>query len=103
MADLGIANVIAKSSFVAQVNDELCIGCGLCAEKCQFDALELHDIIHLESIRCVGCGVCVIACPEDALVLVRRPEEEIEVPAVTEAEWGEKRALERGLDLSPIR
>ncbi|MBN1314890.1 MAG: 4Fe-4S binding protein [Anaerolineales bacterium] len=103
MADLGIANVIAKSAFVVQVEEERCIGCGQCVDMCQFDALDLLDVIHLEPVRCVGCGVCVITCPEDALVMVRRPEEEIEIPAVTEAEWGEIRAQERGLDLTPIR
>ncbi len=61
------------------------------------------DIVaQVDGRRCVGCGVCVPACPENALVLVRRPEAEIEPVPATEADWMEQRALARGLDLSQV-
>jgi len=34
------AHTIARAEYVATVDRELCIGCGLCAEHCQFDAIE---------------------------------------------------------------
>lgn len=102
MADLGVANIIARSAFVNQVDETLCTGCGLCVEHCQFEALSLEDIVSVDGIRCVGCGLCVSACPDEALSLVRRPDEEILPPPVTEADWRAERAAARGLDLCEV-
>ena len=104
MAELGIANVMARSSFVNQVEGLLCNGCETCLDYCQFDALSMNDaaIVQVDEVRCVGCGVCVPACPNDALVLVSRPEEEVIVPPETLKEWGARRAAERGVPLSEV-
>jgi len=102
MVDLGIANVVARSAFVNQVDEELCVGCDLCMEQCQFEALSLDGVVHVSETRCVGCGVCVSFCPEGALSLVRRPVEEIMPPPVTEADWRVERAAERGQDLNEV-
>jgi len=102
MADLGIANVIARSAFVNQVDENLCVGCGECAEACSFDAIAVHDVAQVDGVRCVGCGVCVLVCPADALSLVRRPESEVMPPPVAELDWQAQRAAERGLDLAEV-
>ncbi len=102
MAELGMANVVARSAFVNQVDEALCVGCGTCLDYCQFAALTLIDVCDVNSMRCVGCGVCVPACPEDALTLVRRPEEEILPVPETEADWMQWRADKRGLDLGKV-
>jgi ferredoxin len=102
MADLGMANVIARSAFVNQVDGDLCIACGLCLDFCQFAALTLEDVMIVDSVRCVGCGVCVPACPEGALSLVRRPPEEVLPTPVTEKDWQADRAASRGLDLLKV-
>jgi ferredoxin len=102
IADLGIANVIARSAFVNQVDRTLCTGCGLCVDHCQFEALWLEDVVSVDEIRCVGCGVCVSVCPDRALSLVRRPDEETSPPPVTESDWRAERAATRGLDLRRV-
>jgi electron transport complex protein RnfB len=102
MADLGIANVIARSAFVNQVDETLCTGCGLCVDRCQFGALTLEEIVSVDGIRCVGCGVCISTCPDEALSLVRRPDEEILPPPVTEIDWRAERAAARGVDLGEV-
>jgi Pyruvate/2-oxoacid:ferredoxin oxidoreductase delta subunit len=103
MADLGLANVIAASAFVNQVDEDLCVGCEDCIEYCQFDALEMGgDVIQISETRCVGCGVCVPNCEDNALRLVRRPEEEVMLPPVTESDWMAHRAAILGLDLSEV-
>jgi heterodisulfide reductase subunit A-like polyferredoxin len=102
MADLGIANVIARSAFVNEVDEALCLGCGDCLAYCQFDALTLADVVEVHSSRCVGCGVCVPACPEEALGLARRPAEQILPTPVTEPDWLAERATIRGLDLDQV-
>lgn len=102
MSEMGIANVVARSAFVNQVDEELCVACGDCVEKCQFNALSLNGTVHINELSCVGCGVCVLACPDEALTLIRRPEEEVLLPPVTESDWRVNRAAARGLDLSEI-
>ena len=102
MADLGIANVVARSAFLNHVNEDTCIGCGECVEYCQFNALTLDDVVHVDEIRCVGCGVCVPACPQEALVLVRRPERDVPQTPATEEEWRVERARARGVDLGQV-
>jgi len=103
LAELGIANAVARSPFINQVDDSLCIACETCAEYCQFDALELvGKTMHVNRSKCVGCGVCVPACEENAMSLVRRTEDEIlEIPA-SEFEWWEHRADNRQIDLNVI-
>jgi Na+-translocating ferredoxin:NAD+ oxidoreductase subunit B len=89
MADMGIANVVAKSSFINTVDADLCIACGECASACPFHALEVDDVAHVLDIKCTGCGVCVPVCPQSALVLVRRTDA-VE-PPLTEHDWRELR------------
>lgn len=98
MAELGIANVVAASAFVNVVDEELCTGCENCVDLCQFNAITMDmGLAVVNQVRCVGCGVCVLGCDAGALTLVRRPEEQIPQIPLTEHEWGEQRAQERGL------
>ena len=102
MVELGIANVIASSAFVLQVDEELCNGCGACVERCQFNALTMDMVAEVDQVRCVGCGVCTVICPEEAMSLVRRPEEEIKEIPVTLMDWMEERAQRRGLAIEKV-
>ena len=102
LSEMGIANVVARSPFVNQVDEALCLACQDCLDYCQFNALSLDEVAHVDQLRCVGCGVCVPACPEGALVLVRRPGDEIETVPVTEMDWMEQRAAGRGISLDQV-
>lgn len=98
MAELGIANVVASSAFVNQVDEILCSGCENCIQSCQFNALSMDGpLAKVNTVRCTGCGVCVITCSAGALGLVRRPEEEVKPVPQTLADWGAQRIAERGL------
>ncbi len=97
MATLGIANVIARSAFVNQIDEETCSACGVCIDNCQFEALSMDNLAVVDAKRCVGCGVCVLSCPSDAMGLVRRTEEEIMPIPETYEDWGAKRTMARGL------
>jgi heterodisulfide reductase subunit A-like polyferredoxin len=104
MAELGIANVIAHSSYINRVDEMVCNGCEDCIELCQFDALMMGDrgVVEVNAVRCVGCGVCVAACSTGALGLVLRLESELILPPETIKEWGVKRAAERGISLADV-
>ena len=105
IADLGIANVVARSAFVNTADPEVCVGCESCIEYCQFGALSLEPVdpyIQINETRCVGCGVCVPVCPDGALSLVRRPEDEVLPVPETHDDWLRARATARGLDINEV-
>jgi ferredoxin len=62
--------MLASSGYVSQVDDELCLGCGLCEQYCQFGALALVDgFARVDEAICMGCGVCIDKCDQGALSL----------------------------------
>ncbi|MEA2070540.1 MAG: 4Fe-4S binding protein [Asgard group archaeon] len=93
-------NAFVKADYVLSINEELCIGCGKCLEKCQFNALQIIEGKCQVNDRCVGCGVCALVCPESALSLI--PRDETEKPSKNIVFWMLKRALKRGLNILKI-
>lgn len=70
----GTTPMLASSGYVAQVDADLCIGCGDCVETCQFGALSLiEEVATVDYELCMGCGVCVSHCANDAHRLVADP------------------------------
>lgn len=59
-----------KGSKLAVISEEKCIKCGLCREKCRFDAIT--EDIKIDPVSCEGCGVCTIVCPVNAITLTER-------------------------------
>jgi len=101
MAEMGVANVVAHSSFINVVDADICNGCEDCVEYCQFNALALEDfVMTVSELSCVGCGVCVPKCSTEALRLVLR--EEKVVPPKTEMDWMAARARARGQDITDV-
>ncbi len=62
---------IVSSGFVAQVDPELCAGCGTCADVCPFDAVTMDGTAVIAWEQCMGCGACVDQCTTGALSLER--------------------------------
>ncbi len=59
-----------KGSKLAAIDKSKCIECGLCREKCRFDAIT--ENFEVDPIACEGCGVCTIVCPVSAITLTER-------------------------------
>lgn len=87
IAEAGIANVVARSSYAAEVDEEICIGCGECEDGCQFTAITVDATAVINPAKCVGCGICARSCPEQAITLHLRPREDVlEIPD-TQQDW----------------
>jgi MinD superfamily P-loop ATPase len=56
----------------ARVDAAACDGCGLCAERCRFQAIRLDGAAAVDPLHCEGCGVCARACPVGAISLEPR-------------------------------
>jgi len=62
--------MIITSGYTAFVNGELCEGCSICSQFCQFDAIAIiNQKAVIDSEFCYGCGVCVDKCEQKAIVL----------------------------------
>ncbi|MHA2391961.1 MAG: 4Fe-4S binding protein [Promethearchaeota archaeon] len=73
----------------AEIDSELCVGCGTCIERCQMDAIKTRkEISKVNLKRCIGCGHCVTVCPEEAIQLVKK--ENAATPPENDEEMFEK-------------
>jgi len=62
-----------EANYYAQVDEELCVECGTCSDRCQMDAITYPDgTCSVELLRCIGCGLCVSTCPEGAIKLFEK-------------------------------
>ena len=67
--------MLIASGYRAQVEDDLCAGCGECEAVCPFGAVSAAaGTAQVDAAACMGCGVCVSHCPQEALALVLDPQ-----------------------------
>ncbi len=54
----------------AFIDPQKCVGCGLCASHCRFDAIKPGESgYQVKEFSCEGCGVCAAVCPQQAVSL----------------------------------
>jgi len=52
------------------VDEDKCIGCGLCVSNCAYSAIEMvDDIARTIEASCKGCGLCAASCPQQAITM----------------------------------
>jgi heterodisulfide reductase subunit A len=74
------------AAIVAEVNERLCAGCGLCVAACPYEARLLDPARRVATVveaLCQGCGACVAACPNGASQ--QRGFEKVQVYAMLDA------------------
>jgi ferredoxin len=65
--------MLSSSGYVAEVDPELCQGCGRCRDACPFLAIEINGRARIDLAQCMGCGVCVGQCRHGAVALRLEP------------------------------
>jgi Na+-translocating ferredoxin:NAD+ oxidoreductase RNF subunit RnfB len=67
----GALPLINSTYYLSVIDQDACIGCGTCVERCPTDAIKLDENGKAErdESSCFGCGVCVRFCPEEAISL----------------------------------
>lgn len=70
------------SNYKCIKNQETCIHCGKCAERCPPKAMAVNDQneVFFDKNKCFGCGLCVTLCPTDSLILERKPDDQLMLP-----------------------
>jgi len=69
----GIKHSVAPSPYILEIDQDKCIGCGLCAKRCQISAITIKDKkSYVDKTNCLGCGACTLACEQQALTLIKR-------------------------------
>ncbi len=68
---------VGKTGFIVAVDEQKCIGCGLCARACNVKALGIENTgvekqrkLEIDTAVCLGCGACLSSCPQDAMTMV---------------------------------
>lgn len=77
-------NLIEKRDYFGMdkcvIDAEKCIGCGLCATKCRFDAIQkVNDKYEINKYNCEGCGFCEILCPASAITFKNNKAGDIKI------------------------
>ncbi len=77
--DLLVKPAIVKDPLVAEVDKELCSGCGICVGSCPYSAISINEdgVASVNELLCEGCGICSAACPVGAIELRNLTDKQI--------------------------
>jgi len=72
-------NVFETEGIIANVDENLCGGCGTCVKLCPYGAIEKDEkgVARVNEVVCKGCGLCGASCPERAITMRHFTDEQI--------------------------
>jgi len=69
----GIHTQVLTSKYIAIDDTEKCTDCGICVDRCVFQARSMVDgKLVYDNILCHGCGLCISTCATGAISLIDR-------------------------------
>jgi heterodisulfide reductase subunit A len=90
-AALLMQGYVELEPFVAWVDTERCVWCGVCLEACPYAAIEKsrtdgREVAQVASSLCKGGGACAAVCPENAIDLRGYMDDQIKATIVALAQ-----------------
>ncbi len=75
--------MVRVEPIVSEVDQQRCIGCGLCETICSYGAIRLVDTANGKRAKtvtasCKGCGTCASSCPQKAIRMNHYTDEQME-------------------------
>lgn len=80
MLSLFAGDTLEHPPTVVEVDEEICVGCGVCVTTCPYDARELDEkrnLAEVNEVLCHGCGACAVSCPNGATQLCNSSKRQI--------------------------
>ncbi len=67
----GAFPITNSTYYLSVIDEDLCTGCGTCADLCPTDAISMDhgDQAERDETSCLGCGICARSCPAEAISL----------------------------------
>ncbi len=84
---------LEAEGIVADIDLDLCSGCGLCEKNCPYGAIQwVDEKPQVIKALCKGCGLCAADCPKNAVTIIHYSDEQIlaQVEAALEERAEEK-------------
>jgi MinD superfamily P-loop ATPase len=69
-----------KKRQLAEIDPEMCTGCGYCAMFCVMACIHQQEngIWEVDKDHCIGCRSCKVNCPYGAVTMLQPKQEEQE-------------------------
>jgi heterodisulfide reductase subunit A len=92
-----VKGAVSVAPIVSVVDQDSCIGCGLCTSLCPFQAIEMVKVDNKRKARtisasCKACGICASHCPSFSIAMGSFTNEQINAQI---AAFGEVRDKEK--------
>jgi heterodisulfide reductase subunit A len=75
------SKTLEAEGMISVVDENLCVGCGLCISICPYNAIEKNEkgLAKVNDVLCKGCGTCAASCPKRAIMMQQFTDQQLTV------------------------